>query len=402
MLAKITGWAKKNKSARKMPCIVHGIYKKLFLGDFLMAAINPNQERIQKELAIFCLQKEYQLIILPDSKDPNFIRVDISNLAERSNVNIYTTGKIVVGGKQTSLRKELEALKSQLENGLKGLLSNANPESKACSATYDIMLPDMQEQIKTSWTGLALNCETTNSPSPYISYRSKVTNANSNITITQFNNGRLMLQGKTDYFFDICCDQIEKIAHPSKKDVASRFVCSDQTALDAFVARSTPELLKLAEEETVKSLNLSYAFLDKFDQNWFVASKCLCIVGITLPEYSALVMPSSKAFEGFCKKLLVAIGLFPPNHFDSKKASFGILSDKNHPSHKTICAKEKYAETYLERIDLSLDRFRNFMMHSDNSFVTKVETAEKAISLVNEIMKEQEDIFGYFKNIFAL
>lgn len=367
-----------------------------------MTTANQVQENIQKELADYCQQKEYQFFVSPESKDPNFIRTEISNLAERAIVNIYTSGKTVVQGKPTQLRKELETLKPQLENNSKGLPANQTSELKACSAIYDIMIPDMRGKIKDSWAELASNCESTNSPSPHISYRTKISNEKSSITVTQFNNGRLMLQGKTDYFFDSCCDNIEKIAHPSKKDVASRFVCSDQTALDAFVSKSTPDLIKLAEEETIKSLSSSFQFLDKADQDWFVASKCLCVAEIILPEYSALVMPSSKAFEGFCKKLLVKIGLFPQNHFDSKKATFGFLSDKNHPSRKAICAAQKHAETYLERVDLALDRYRNFMMHSDDSFVTRVETHEKALSIVKDIMKEQEELYEYFSKVFTL
>jgi len=52
------------------------------------------------------------------------------------------------------------------------------------------------------------------------------------------------------------------------------------------------------------------------------------------------------------------------------------------PKRKTVCQKEKYVDTYLKKISLYLEMFRNFMMHSDDSNVTKVETIEDALSEV--------------------
>ncbi len=367
-----------------------------------MTIINATQESIHKEIETYCQQKGYQLAIVSNSKDPNKLRIDISNLADRTIINIFSTGPISIQGKPNLLRKEMEELKSRLENHPVFSSITSTPEVKACSATYDIMIMDIRDRIKASWTQIAPHCVTTNSPSQYISYRSKLSNLEGNITITQFTNGRLMLQGKSDYFFDNCCDHIEKMAQPSNKDVAARFVSADQSALDFFVSRSTPDLINLAEDEVIKSLKGSYDFLDLHDKNWFIASKCLCLSEVVLPEYSAFVMPSSKAFEGFCKKLLIAIGLLPLNHFSLKTANFSILNSKSDPKHVAICAKEKHVGTYLDKLRVSLDQYRNFMMHSDSSFVTKVETPDKALSLVNDIFKIEEELFTYFSTVFRL
>jgi hypothetical protein len=118
------------------------------------------------------------------------------------------------------------------------------------------MIIDIRNRIKASWTQMAPHCDTTNSPSQYISYRSKLSKGKSNITITQFTNGRLMLQGKSDYFLDNCCDNIEKIAQPSNKDVAARFVSTDQTALDVFVSRSTPDLILINDNYFSRSATI--------------------------------------------------------------------------------------------------------------------------------------------------
>ena len=107
-------------------------------------------------------------------------------------------------------------------------------------------------------------------------------------------------------------------------------------------------------------------------------------------------MPAAKAFEGFAKKLVVKINLFPSNHFKSKNSTFGILNDKNHQNRKNLITKEKYAGSYLDKLANTLDMARNFMMHSDDSQVTKVSTHSEAVGKLRAICEDLKDLFEYF------
>jgi uncharacterized protein YeaO (DUF488 family) len=237
---------------------------------------------------------------------------------------------------------------------------------------------------------------------PDVEYRAKITRNSFSITLTQYNNGTLLLQGKTDKLFDDSCDLIEKIANPSDKEVIARFISDDDETLKIFTERYTPELIDTAEENVKEKIEDVFNYLEPHDQKWFVASECLCLTKIPLPEFSPLVMPASKAFEGFAKKLLVDIELFEPDHFKTKNASFSHLNDTTNPKRKTVCQKEKYVDTYLKKISLDLDMFRNFMMHSDDSKVTKVETIEDALSEVKKIFEATKEIFEYFNDQFTI
>jgi hypothetical protein len=364
-----------------------------------MTTENTIQSTLLDRIELYCEEKGYQV---KSTSDPIKIRLDISNLSERTIVNVFSTGTIQIQGKKNPLFLEMESLKTSIESSHHISPSSSIQEHKHCCAAYDIMLIDVREHIKHSWNSVSSVCELTNNPSPYIEYRTKISRDKSIITITQYSNGKLTLQGKTDYFFDYCCDHVEKIAQPSNKDIAARFVSTDQVALDAFVAKYTPDLIRYAEEDVRKHLDNSFLYLEPQDQKWFIASKCLCYCGITLPEYSPFVMPSSKAFEGFSKKLIIGIGLVPPDHFSQKTANFGILNDKKNADRIKVCAREKYVDTHLDKLRISLDEYRNFMMHSDDSFVTKVENLEKAKSKVNDIMKTQKELFDYFNKVFRL
>lgn len=219
--------------------------------------------------------------------------------------------------------------------------------------------------------------------------------------MTQYSNGTLLLQGKTDKLFNDCCDNIEKIANPVEHEVIARFISNDEKGLEIFTSKYTPQLIEVAEANVKDKVGEAYDFLEPYDKKWFVASECLCLTKIPLPEYSPLVMPASKAFEGFAKKLLVKIGLFQPNYF-SKATTFSALNDKTDPARKAICVKEMHAETFLKKISLCLDENRNFMMHSDESTITKVDSQEEAEQKVNKIFVETKQIFEYFKGIYNL
>ena len=364
-----------------------------------MSQTNSITEKRAKVFIDYCKNKNYQI---NQSEESSNLRLDISNLSERTIVKIYNTGTVQIQGKQNSLKTEMETLKVQIETNPQSFLGYETREIKACTQRYDIMLPELRTNIKESLNMLEAIEEITENPSSTTEYRAKITRNNFSINLTQYNNGTLLLQGKTDKLFEDSCDLIERIANPSDKEIISRFISSDERNLEIFAAKYTPALIILAEGNVKKKIGVVYDYLESYDQKWFVASECLCLTKIPLPEFSPLVMPASKAFEGFAKKLLVGTGLFETDHFKRKNANFSVLNDENNQRRKTICDKEKYAGTMLKKISLCLDTNRNFMMHSDESKVTKVDNQEDAEKKVNKIYEDAKEIFEYFNDIYNL
>jgi hypothetical protein len=56
----------------------------------------------------------------------------------------------------------------------------------------------------------------------------------------------------------------------------------------------------------------------------------------------------------------------------------------------------------LEKIDVCVKTNRHFMMHSDESKITKVDSQEEAEEKVNTIFKDTKEIFDYFNDLFNL
>ncbi len=364
-----------------------------------MSESNMNAARIAKVFTDFCDSKKYQY---KECTEENNLRLDISNLSERTVIKVYNTGTVQIQGKQNSLKVEFEKLKKDFEANPQFFLGGEAVTIKSCSARYDIMLPQLRTKIKESLSTLEATVTITEKPGKSIEYRAKISRNEFSLTLTQFDNGTLWLQGKTDKLFDDACDFIEKIASPSEKEVAARFISSDEKNLEAFTARYTPDLIALAEKNVKDKLGDVYNYLEPYDKKWFVASECLCLAKIPLPEFSPLVMPASKAFEGFAKKLLIRIELFEVDYFKSKNSNFAVLNDKKNPKRIAICNKEKHADTFLSKINVCLDMNRNFMMHSDESEITKVDSQGEAEQKVNDIFKDVKEIFDYFNNLYNL
>ena len=299
------------------------------------------------------------------------------------------------------MKAEIEKLKEDFEANPQSFLGHEIPEIKACITTYDIMLRELRAKIKESLKTLEVTIEITDNPNPAIEYRAKIARNDFSATLTQYNNGTLLLQGKTDKLFDDSCDLIERIASPSEKDVIARFISSDEKNLEVFASKYTPELIILAEGNVKKKIEDVYEYLEPYDKKWFVASECLCLTKIPLSEFSPLVMPAAKAFEGFVKKLLIGIGLVDADYFKKKGANFSPLNNPS-PERRAICDKEKHADTMLRKIDLCIKTNRHFWMHSDESKITKVGLQEEAEEKVNSIFRDTKEIFDYFNGLYSL
>lgn len=348
----------------------------------------------------YCLEKKYTV---KKTAKENFTRIDVSNLVETIPLSLYETGKLVVGGSpKLKLKSEFDIIKQTIIDGPEILGGVEIQKIKACSTRYTILLEATREEIKNSFSSIDGAVNYFNSPTPSEEYRAKLTTGRNAVSVTQYKNGTLFLQGKDDSLFSSVCDLVEKIATPTDVEIITRFFANDETNLQKFTAKYSPELLIVAEVEARKTIgDDAFNFFEPHDQKWLVASQCLLIVNIPLPEYSPLIMPASKAFEGFIKKLLVKVGFYPPAHFQTKTANFAYLKDKNHAERKKLESIENHAGTYLDKIGVCLDTNRNFLMHSDGAIITKIDTYEEASSKLSEIHDDIREVFTYFKKVTA-
>lgn len=359
---------------------------------------NEIANKIVKIFQDYCLDKNYQFD--KDENSATFIRLNISNLTEISKITIYNTGTIVIGGKKSTLQSEFNLLKKDIEDNPQKYQNEASESEKFSSISYKIINQQMRIKIKEELNNLNEHIEVTNNPSSNELYRSKISSKYESLTITQYNNGTLFLQGKQNVLFHDVCDLVEKMANPSDKEVIVRFISNNEENINNFSLKFTPKLLKVSEENVKNKLGEVYDLLDSHDRKWYVAAECLCIAEIPLPEFSPLVMPASKAFEGFIKKLMIGIKLVNKGYFDDKNANFSPLNSSDNNKRKLICKKDTNAAAMLKRISSNIDVYRHFMMHSSESTTTKVDSNADAVTKVDEIFRSTKETFEYFKGLY--
>lgn len=346
---------------------------------------------------IYCQEKNYQIV---KSDVANGTKLEISNLSEKTSIIVYNSGSIVAQGSPKSLlHQELQKIKSDLEQNPDLLKNMGVTNIKSCTQKYEIIVSELQSNIKDELNSFGYSVNLQNNPNNNELYRAKIQYNTMSLNIIQYKTGTLLIQGKQNTLFDEVCTLIEKIAKPSGQEVVVRFIADNSDALDSFNATFNPQLQNIAEENVKAQIGVeTFAFLEEHDRKYLVASECLRLCNIPLPEFSPIVMPASKAFEGFTKKLVIALNIEDATYFQYKNANFAKLKDKTQPRTKAVVEKDRYAETYLSRLILSLDMFRNFMLHSDDSTITKVNTFAEAESKLNDLLKDLKEIYHYFKS----
>jgi len=341
----------------------------------------------------YCGEKDYQV---KESEEKDKKRFYISNGLERVNVDIFHTGALVPGGStKLKLRKEFDELKTKIDGNPDVILSEIK-QKKSIAVKYDILEREREERILEAFKTEGIKVEfELNLPVTQI-YRGKIKIDDCSVVLTQYTNGTLLLQGKKNDVFETVCTLVEKILLPNERDVVLRFLSSNEKTMEEFITIYTPKILETAEGNIKRLLGTSFDFLEEYDKKYLIASECLVLANLNLPEFSPVVMPAAKAFEGFTKKLVVKIGLFPADHFKQKGANFGLLKQMENPNRKILIVKEKYAGSFLDKLAITLDMARNFMMHSDDSQVTKVNTHNEAVEKQREICKNTKELFEYF------
>ncbi len=354
-------------------------------------AANQVANNAQGFFEAYCKSKKYQL---QKSVINNAIKLEISNNKDRTIVLIYHTGKIVMGGSKNTLKQEFESLKDQFEQ----TPGAGEEKSKACTVNYDILLETLREKLKTSMVVPDADRELIVKPTGIIEWQLKFSRNRKSATLNQFKNGTLSIQGKEDDLLDEICDVVEKIIDPSEKEIVARFVSGDEQVLQ----KCTPEIIQVAENNIKTSLGAAYGFIEIHDQKLFIAAECLCLAKVPLPEFSPLVMPASKAFEGFIKKLSVSIGLCDAAHFQQSNANISFLNDTTNPRRINVCSRDKNIDALLKQVNACLTTNRHFMMHSDGSVITKVEKLEEGIEKARHILLDTKTVFDSFNKLFGL
>lgn len=348
---------------------------------------------------VHCESKNYQFNAEPG---PHNIRLEVSNgFSPLTIINIYyKSNSIVIQGKPSQLKDEMEQIKTDLDCWTPPV-ETKNPKIIPGNIVYTIISSDLRKIIKTQINELGGDVAIQDTPDSLIEYRAKISRNGSSITITQYASGKLSIQGTADHLFHDICDQIETIINSPQKEVTVRVLKGIDVHKEIIDAQNSLELdsIEKAEVDISEKLDQAIGFLDMHDKKLIIASWCLCLSGIKLPDYTPFVMPASKAFEGYTKKLILSLGLISSDELERKKGiNFKVLIDASERK-EDICRKDKYANDILQRLSVCIKANRHYMMHSNDSAICNMDNPIHAMDKVNSICTDIRETFIYFNSL---
>ncbi|MHA1756324.1 MAG: hypothetical protein ACTSVV_06110 [Promethearchaeota archaeon] len=335
-----------------------------------------------------------------EKEETNCFRLDVSNLKDISIVKIYFGKKntILIQGSENQLKEKLKVFKENFENNPEKYNYIKEEPKKSIHVNYTIINSELQKGIKASLESFNANVLIKPVSQDSILYNLKISRNDDSTSIIQYKNGTLTLQGKQDSLFQDLCDLIELTANPSEKEVIARFVSENEEALKEHSSKFTPEILEKAKQELKVKLGEVYDYLDDYNRTLYVVGQTLVLYKLeALPEYSFMVMPISKGFEGFIKKLSVDLRLVDPIYWKTSTA-INFLMDRDNKKRKTLCSKDHRINDFLKRISSTMTIYRHFMMHSEDDKTHRIDTLEEALKKVNILFSETKEIFDFFRN----
>jgi ribonuclease HIII len=235
----------------------------------------------------------------------------ISNGIGTCSVNVYTSGKVIVGGKKTALRQQMEEWKNLQAQTL---VEEGDEDAAQNRATKFIVAQAKIEKIKSLIK--ALPCEITwreEDPTGAQVYQAEIRTDGDKVVITQYHTGTLMVQGRTSALFDSVCDRLDQKLSQSVADRATRYIPEGNRDAALGVMNQPHAETKALDWLIEKMGQNTYEFLYPHDRETLLSGAALLqavrTIGLKLPDYSVLVMPFARAYEGFLVKLFIHIGL---------------------------------------------------------------------------------------------
>lgn len=239
-------------------------------------------------------------------------QVTVTDGATRVTLSFYYTGKVLVQGKPSVMKEELTEWANLVQAGLASEGSDASIRRNRIARFF--VIPDNIEKIRKVVLGLPGEVVFRDAGGPAEVYRVEVHHGGHRVTITQYQSGTLIVQGLSSPHFDAVCEELDGYLTQSFSERAARFIVGERER-DALVTYlEKPE----AENEATRWLleQISSEVLDFLYPNDRQTLQAAAGVrnafqdaSKSLPDYSVVVMPFAKAFEGFVVRLAVHLNL---------------------------------------------------------------------------------------------
>jgi len=248
---------------------------------------------------------------------PSGTQFVVSDQESTAHVSFYRTGTILIQGAPGTLREALEAWKQDLHAGRASPFPTGSSQPMpAALAPSESMRFRLDSQ---HWEPLHAHLleleEGQVTPQPATSathrWRLEIRQAQARVIATLYTTGTLLIQGKASPLFEAVCATIETLLGSSFAERGARYIPEAQRERILHqLTQPTRHQQAFAYAERQLGPQL-YAFLSPPDRDTYLAAAgallSLQATQTALPDYSLLVMPFARVYEGFLLQLASAL-----------------------------------------------------------------------------------------------
>ncbi|HGE5802516.1 TPA: type II toxin-antitoxin system RnlA family toxin [Bacillus thuringiensis] len=215
------------------------------------------------------------------------------------------------------------------------------------------------------------------------------------VTISQFQTGTLMIQGRSWEVWDEICNSIDEVLDVPMQEMLMRLMSKEDATVTNVI---TSNLQSDGEKKIKERLGNAYNFLYEHDKKLITSSQCMFIAEVDYGDYYCYIAPCLRVIEGYLKKVIVDLGLFTETEIEElntngkPKFNFGrvfngssalVTNIKNKlGTDMTVVAKK---ESALLRIYGEYISTRNPMQHDGPPMQKMVESYSEAESYFDQI-----------------
>ncbi len=313
--------------------------------------------------------------ILSEREINSAIQLKLALGPDEGSINIYTTGSITVGGKpQSAFLKRLDDWKKSYQAEAVEVLSGDGAiENRA--TTFFVAFAKV-EVIREHLAG-SFNRIVWHEGNEAVSfYRAEIFSRTDRVMVTQFRTGKLLVQGRASELFDDVCDHLDHKLSQPPQERAARYIpeSTRDVALEVMNRPDMPDKALIWIKDQIGQD--AYRFFFPHDQETLLSAALLLFAleegKFNLPDYSVLVMPFGRAYEGFLLKLFIQLGM--ADEADIRQSSDAIrIGDWLNELKGRIVDAHRHGHL-SDDLKTAWTGSRNLMMHSDPIRDTKITT----------------------------
>lgn len=237
----------------------------------------------------------------------------ISNGLHTCIVNIFDTGKVTFGGKASELKVQMETWHRSMQAAKQGIAPSTEADALAARSTKYVVAASKFDKIRAVIEVVAPEATWQEAkPENAQVYRGELRSGSDRVVVTQYQTGTLLVQGRATHLFDEVCRMLDANLVATAADRATRYIPEEQSKA-ALAEMSRPEAESQAWDWLCEQLGQPILqFMDKHDVDTLVSGAMLLQAArgldLRMPDYSPLVMPFARAYEGFLIKFFIHIG----------------------------------------------------------------------------------------------